>query len=177
MTLGYHVALVGLPGTGKQALGTALTNRLAVPLYDATAATAAAVGMTAAQAFTEPLHGEVWWRAREAETIADILTNQPAGVLVVSPGALVIDRTLRLLKLYAQVLWLHMPLPAIGEGNVVDDAGQAVFASATRRPIVEASLARVIEVCASLGPMVWADQAPAALLADVAARIRVKAAA
>jgi hypothetical protein len=69
-----------------------------------------------------------------------------------------------------------MPVPAIGEANVVDDTGKAVFAGAARRPIVEANLARFVDVCASVGTMVWADQAPAALIADVAGRIRAKTA-
>lgn len=165
----YHVALIGLPGTGKTALATALATRLTVPAYDSTAECETRMGLTVADAVAQ--HGDVWFRAREAETIAALINGQPPGVIVVGADALGYQSTRDLLQLYCQTFWLHVPVGVLGD-RLVDDLGQPLFGRA-RRSVVERRLRQRYDHYGTVAHVqIWADQPAPAVLADVAGRIR-----
>ncbi|MSP92401.1 MAG: iron-containing alcohol dehydrogenase [Myxococcales bacterium] len=75
------VVLVGLPGSGKTAVGRLLAVRLGVPHVDLDEAIAHSQGASPADLLRR--EGEAAFRIREAETLGDVLSGPPA---VVSSG-------------------------------------------------------------------------------------------
>lgn len=84
------VALVGMMGSGKTAVGTALARRLGVPFVDSDAAIVEAAQMTIAEIFERD--GEAFFRAREAEVLARLMEGPPC-VLSTGGGAYLAPRT------------------------------------------------------------------------------------
>ncbi len=82
--LGKTVALVGMPGSGKTAIGGALARRLKVPFRDSDEEIVAAANMSIAEIFARD--GEPFFRAKEAQVIARLLTGPPA-ILSTGGGA------------------------------------------------------------------------------------------
>ena len=78
------VALVGMMGSGKTAVGAALAERLRVPFRDTDDAIEAASRMTIAEIFARD--GEAFFRAREAEVLRRLLADGP-GVVSTGGGA------------------------------------------------------------------------------------------
>ena len=75
------VVLVGMMGSGKTAVGTALAAMLGVPFVDTDDAIVAASRMSIAEIFARD--GEAFFRARESEVLARLLAQGPG---VVSTG-------------------------------------------------------------------------------------------
>ncbi len=78
------VALVGMMGAGKTAVGTALARRLSVPFLDSDAEIEAAARMSIPEIFARD--GEAFFRRKEAQIIARLLDGPP-GVLSTGGGA------------------------------------------------------------------------------------------
>ena len=78
------VVLVGMPGAGKTAVGTALARRLNVPFRDSDEEIVKAAAMTIAEIFARD--GEEFFRARESEVLSRLLDGKPA-VLSTGGGA------------------------------------------------------------------------------------------
>jgi shikimate kinase len=78
------VALVGMPGSGKTAVGTALAARLGVPFRDTDEALVAAARMSIPEIFERD--GEAFFRDREAEVLRRLLSMGP-GVISTGGGA------------------------------------------------------------------------------------------
>jgi shikimate kinase len=78
------VALVGMMGSGKSAIGTALARRLGVPFLDSDAEIEAAANMTIAEIFEA--YDEAFFRQKEAQVIARLLDTE-IGVLSTGGGA------------------------------------------------------------------------------------------
>jgi len=98
------VALVGLMGTGKTAVGKRLAQRLGLPFVDADAAIeAAAGGVTIEEIFDR--HGEAFFRQREREVIKRLL-NDPICVLSTGGGAFLDGETRALIRARAISVWL-----------------------------------------------------------------------
>lgn len=76
--------MVGMMGSGKTAIGTALARRLNVPFLDSDAEIEAAANMTIAEIFARD--GEAFFRAKEAQVISRLLDGRPA-VLSTGGGA------------------------------------------------------------------------------------------
>lgn len=70
------VALVGMMGAGKTAVGTQLARRLAVPFHDSDDEIVKAASMSIAEIFARD--GEEFFRARESEVLARLLAGTPA---------------------------------------------------------------------------------------------------
>ncbi|WP_308916942.1 shikimate kinase [Jannaschia sp. LMIT008] len=75
------VVLVGMMGSGKTAVGTAVAARLGVPFRDTDAAIVEASRMSIPDIFARD--GEAFFRARETEVLTRLLTAEPA---IVSTG-------------------------------------------------------------------------------------------
>ena len=97
------VALVGLPGAGKSAIGRRLAQRLQVPFVDADQRIEEAAGLTIPEIFDR--WGETFFRDRERQIIARLLRDPPH-VLATGGGAFVSDETRRLIAEEAVSLWL-----------------------------------------------------------------------
>ncbi|MEM7644987.1 MAG: shikimate kinase [Pseudomonadota bacterium] len=78
------VVMVGMMGSGKTAVGTALADRLRVPFRDTDAALEEAARMTVPEIFARD--GEAFFRARETEVLRRLLSEGP-GVVSTGGGA------------------------------------------------------------------------------------------
>ena len=68
------IFLIGMMGSGKSSLASALTNELSIPLLDTDQAIEKAVGLTVSEIFSQ--NGEVFFRSKEKELISS-LTSEP----------------------------------------------------------------------------------------------------
>lgn len=104
------VALVGMMGSGKSAIGRALSLRLGVPFLDSDAEIEAAANATIAEIFTRD--GEAFFRDREAEVISRLLTGEPV-VLSTGGGAYMAERNRTAISSKGVAVWLDADLPVL----------------------------------------------------------------
>ncbi|SIN90595.1 shikimate kinase [Vannielia litorea] len=97
------VALVGMMGSGKTAVGTALARRLGVPFLDSDAAIVEAANMSIAEIFERD--GEAFFRARESEVLARLLEGR-VGILSTGGGAYLSAANRELIHRKGVALWL-----------------------------------------------------------------------
>ncbi|MEQ8602715.1 MAG: shikimate kinase [Marivibrio sp.] len=97
------VALIGMMGAGKTAIGRQLAKRLGAPFLDADKEIEKAAGCTVAEIFAE--HGEAHFRDGERRVIARLLDGPPA-VLATGGGAYMNAQTRALLSERATTVWL-----------------------------------------------------------------------
>jgi shikimate kinase len=106
------VALVGMMGSGKTSVGRALAARLGAPFLDSDQAIEEAAQASIAEIFARD--GEPFFRRREAEVIARLLSGPPA-VLSTGGGAFLSAEVRRILADKAVALWLDAPLELLWE--------------------------------------------------------------
>jgi shikimate kinase len=101
------VALVGMMGAGKSAVGRALAERLGVAFLDSDEALTQAANMSIAEVFDRD--GEAFFRARETEVIDRLLTEEP-GVLSTGGGAFLAEQNRKLISSKGVSVWLKADL-------------------------------------------------------------------
>ncbi len=101
------VALIGMMGAGKTAIGTRLAKRLDVPFADADHEIEQAARLTVKEIFER--YGEPHFRDGERRVIARLL-GEPAHVLATGGGAYMDDTTRAALRENAFTIWLKVPL-------------------------------------------------------------------
>ena len=106
------VALVGMMGSGKTAVGRALAARLDVPFLDSDTAIEEAAQLTIAEIFARD--GEAFFRDREAEVIARLLSGPPA-VLSTGGGAFMAERNRAAISARGVSVWLEADLDTLWE--------------------------------------------------------------
>jgi len=106
------VVLVGMMGSGKSAIGRALSQKLGVPFIDSDAEIEAAANATIAEIFARD--GETFFRRREAEVIARLLRAPPM-VLSTGGGAFMSERNRKAISEHGVSLWLNASLPTLWE--------------------------------------------------------------
>lgn len=106
-TLNRTVALVGMMGAGKSALGRRLAQRLEVPFKDADAEIETAAGCSIAEIFAR--YGEPAFRDGERRVIARLL-DEPPQVLATGGGAFIDAETRVRMKSSTVSVWLRAPL-------------------------------------------------------------------
>ena len=104
------VVLVGMMGSGKTAIGRALSNRLNVPFLDSDAEIETAANATIAEIFARD--GEPFFRRRESEVIARLLTGDPC-ILSTGGGAFLARRNRKAIKRHGVAVWLNAPLEVL----------------------------------------------------------------
>ena len=97
------IVLVGMMGSGKSAIGSALSKKLGVEFWDTDAELQASANMTVAEIFQRD--GVDFFRARESEII-ERLMNTGVGVLSVGGGALLMKRNRDIIGNKGLSLWL-----------------------------------------------------------------------
>jgi shikimate kinase len=107
LSLPRPVALVGLPGSGKSAIGRRLAQRLRVPFVDADQRIEEAAGMSIPEIFER--WGEAFFRDRERQVIGRLLRDPPH-VLATGGGAFANEETRSLIRETAISLWLDADL-------------------------------------------------------------------
>jgi len=104
------VVLVGMMGSGKTAIGKALAQRLDVPFLDSDAAIETAAQASIAEIFARD--GEAFFRDREAEVIARLLSGPPA-IVSTGGGAFMAERNRRVISALGLSLWLDVDLDTL----------------------------------------------------------------
>ena len=101
------VALVGMMGAGKTAIGTALARRLDVPFLDSDVEIERAANLTIAEIFERD--GEPFFRERETQVIGRLLDG-PAAVLSTGGGAFLRQENRQMISSKGISLWLRADL-------------------------------------------------------------------
>jgi len=104
------VALVGLMGAGKSAIGRRLAHRLGLPFVDADAEIEAAAACTIEEFFER--YGEAQFRAGERRVIQRLLDGPPI-VLATGGGAFMDAQTRAVMRQRAITVWLRAELPVL----------------------------------------------------------------
>ncbi|HYC63548.1 MAG TPA: shikimate kinase [Reyranellaceae bacterium] len=112
LTLPRTVAIVGLMGAGKSAIGKRLAQRLGLPFVDADGEIERAAGCTIAEIFEK--YGEAEFRQGERRVIARLL-ERPPHVLSTGGGAYMDAETRRLMRERALTVWLRADLDVLYE--------------------------------------------------------------
>ena len=101
------LALVGLMGAGKSAIGRRLAARFNVPFVDADQVIEEAAGCSIPEIFER--WGEAFFRDRERQVIARLLRD-PAHVMATGGGAFIAEETRTLILDQCLSLWLRADL-------------------------------------------------------------------
>ena len=104
------VALVGLMGAGKSAIGKRLALRLGLPFVDADDEIERAAGCSISEFFER--FGEAEFRAGERRVISRLLAGPPH-VLSTGGGAYMDTETRALMRAYAITVWLRADLDVL----------------------------------------------------------------
>jgi len=106
----HSIALVGLSGAGKSAVGHLLATRLGWPLLDTDALIVQSAGREIAQIFA--VEGETHFRDIEAAALHQALEGRPA-VVATGGGIVLRNENRALLRERAFVVWLDAPTAAL----------------------------------------------------------------
>ncbi|RGP37707.1 shikimate kinase [Pseudotabrizicola alkalilacus] len=101
------VAMVGMMGAGKTAVGTVLARVLGVPFVDSDEEIVRAANRSIAEIFERD--GEPFFRARESEVLARLLRGPPC-VLSTGGGAYLADANRQLISDAGVAVWLRADL-------------------------------------------------------------------
>lgn len=101
------VALVGMMGAGKTAVGRAVATMLAVPFLDSDAEIEAAAALTVPEIFARD--GEAFFRRRESEVIGRLL-RQERGILSTGGGAFLAEQNRAQISQHGVAVWLNADL-------------------------------------------------------------------
>ena len=112
LTLHRTVVLVGMMGSGKTAIGKALSAKLGVPFLDSDAAIVEAAQASIAEIFERD--GETFFRRRETEVIARLLSGPP-GILSTGGGAFLAKKNRKAIKALGVAVLLDAPLDLLWE--------------------------------------------------------------
>jgi shikimate kinase len=106
--LGHRsIVLVGMPGSGKSAVGRRLAVQLELPFVDADEEIEQAAGKPIMDIFKE--HGEAYFRDGERKVIARLLTSGPQ-VLATGGGAFMVAETRQNIRRSGISIWLKAEL-------------------------------------------------------------------
>src|SRR5258705_8957904 len=110
LSLPRTVALVGLMGAGKSAIGKRLAQRLGLPFVDADDEIERAAGCSIGEIFEK--YGEADFRAGERRVISRLL-DEPPHVLSTGGGAYIDPSTRTLLRTQAVTRWPRAQLDVL----------------------------------------------------------------
>lgn len=100
------LAISGFMGSGKTTAGRLLADRLGWPFADLDAGIEKAAGKTVAKIFED--EGEAAFRARETETLQQILAAAPGNlVLALGGGTLLAEENRQLIRRHCRCVWLQ----------------------------------------------------------------------
>ncbi len=101
------VAMVGMMGAGKTAVGQALARLLGVPFVDSDAEIERAANMTVAEIFARD--GEAFFRRKESQVLERLLAGCPM-VLSTGGGSFLAEANRRMIRDRGVAVWLDAPL-------------------------------------------------------------------
>ena len=120
------IALLGVRGAGKSAVGAALANKLRVPFVELDQQIEEAAGLPLGEVFA--LHGEAYYRRIEREVLTRVLAT-PSPMVLATGGSIVNDPTnFALLRARCRTIWLRAG---------AEDHWNRVVAQGDQRPMAE----------------------------------------
>jgi len=105
-----HVFLVGMPGSGKSALGRRVANKLQVPYLDTDAYLAECTGMNTAQIFE--IYGEKAFRDGETRLLQDLINATP-GIISTGGGVALRLKNRCIMKDHGYIVLIDRPISDI----------------------------------------------------------------
>lgn len=136
------VALVGMMGSGKSAIGLALAKRLGVPFLDSDAEIVAAANMSIAEIFARD--GETFFRRKETQVIQRLLKGPP-GILSTGGGAFLKERNREAIAARGVAVWLRADLDLLWSRVRHKTTRPLLMTDNPRRTLEELYAARVPE--------------------------------
>ena len=109
-TVTKTIALVGLMGAGKTAVGTLVAQKLGVPFVDTDSEIVIAANMSIAEIFTRD--GEDFFRSKETQVLERLLQGPPC-ILSTGGGAYLAQQNRQLISKHGIALWLQADLPLL----------------------------------------------------------------
>lgn len=106
------VAMIGMMGSGKTAIGTATAKALGVPFLDSDTEITKAANLTVPEIFER--FGEPFFRAKEAQVVARLLEGE-AGILSTGGGAYLDADNRALISEKGVAVWLRADLSLLWE--------------------------------------------------------------
>ncbi|GAB4387277.1 shikimate kinase [Albidovulum sp.] len=131
------VAMVGMMGAGKTAVGNAVARKLGVPFLDSDEEIVRAASMSVAEIFERD--GEDFFRARETEVLARLLSGRPC-ILSTGGGAFLSPANRALIAERGVALWIDADLDLLWQ-RVRHKTTRPLLRTADPR----ATLARLLE--------------------------------
>jgi shikimate kinase len=156
------VALVGMMGAGKSAVGKRLAARLGVEFRDADQEIEAAAGCSVSEIFER--FGEPAFRDGERKVIARLLGEEPH-VLATGGGAFINAQTRARIKADAVSVWLRVPLDTL-VSRVGRRDTRPLLRSGDPREILENLLAEREPIYAEADLIVDTEEGPHASAVD-----------
>jgi shikimate kinase len=156
------VALVGLMGAGKSAIGKRLAVRLGLPFVDADDEIERAAGCSISEFFER--FGEAEFRAGERRVISRLLAG-PAHVLSTGGGAYMDTETRALMRAYAITVWLRADLEVLYE-RVKKRTHRPLLRGGDPREILERLMSQRYPVYAEADVVVESTAQPADITTD-----------
>lgn len=148
------IVLMGMMGAGKSTAGKALANRLGREFVDTDTEIERRTGMSIAQIFDK--HGEKAFRDLEVIVVKETVRSADPVVVSIGGGAVLDDRTKKVLSEEATVVWLDATIESLisratqrpGSRPLLaaDPEGAMRRISHERRPIYEALADHTIDV-------------------------------
>lgn len=163
--LARPVALVGMMGCGKTAVGTALAARLGVPFRDTDHAIETASRMTIPEIFERD--GEAFFRARESEVLRRLLAGGPA-VISTGGGAFLRAENRAAIAARGISVWLRAPADLLWS-RVRHRTTRPLLNTADPRGTLERLLAERVPHYARAGVVV--DSAPDCTIPEMVDRV------
>ena len=134
-----RIALVGLRGAGKSAIGRRLATKLGLPFFELDSLIEEAAGLSLRDVFT--VHGEDWYRRLEADVLRRWLDEHERGVLATGGGIVGNAEAFRLLCERTTTVWLRAR-PEDHWNRVVRQGDLRPMAG---RPAAQEELRRILE--------------------------------
>ena len=137
-----HIALVGLPGSGKSTIGRYLAKRWSVPFVDVDVAIEGRIACSIREFFER--EGEAQFREVEREVLAELLSRSEKMVVATGGGAVLKSENRQQLNQNAQVIYLSASPHDIARRLQRD----------TQRPLLQVSnpLQRLLDLYAARDP-------------------------
>ncbi len=105
-----HIFLIGMPGSGKSALGRRVAQKLQMPYLDTDAYLTEITGMNTAQIYAT--YGETAFRDGETRLLMDLIDATP-GIISTGGGTALRDENRRIMRAQGYVVLIDRPIDDI----------------------------------------------------------------
>ena len=118
-----HIWLIGLMGSGKNAVGAALAERTGRPFYDVDAGVEAEYGRSVSDIFF--IEGEAAFRTLEMEALT-VIAAEPDGVVATGGGSILAEDNVEMMRSTGTVVLLEVT-PETAAERITDTASRPLL--------------------------------------------------